>query len=179
MRGAISNSAMRPVVVVLCDPTSDADPCFFQATILRHPDFLFLQAAIEPLDIAVASRMVVRRSPASFGLTREWMLHPRTRGPEASEWPSPKTTRRRMSCSLILSEPFAAMSRCVHPLPGTGSKGPPCPERTFSSVGRIAVFRKVVRIPTFSPFTQRCLFGTLDSSMAVDERSHASVTWSR
>lgn len=48
----------------------------------------------------------------------------------------------------------------------------------FTSRGRIT-YRKVVRIPTFSPFTQRCLFGKLDSSMAVDERSHASVTWSR
>src|SRR5260370_42572820 len=29
------------------------------------------------------------------------------------------------------------------------SKGSPCPERTFSSFSRIAVFMKVVRIPTF------------------------------
>jgi hypothetical protein len=40
------------------------------------------------------------------------------------------------------------------------STGPPCPERTFSSVSWIAVFMKAVRIPTFSPFTQRLLFGS-------------------
>src|SRR6266849_1311202 len=40
------------------------------------------------------------------------------------------------------------------------SKGSPCPERTFSSFSWIAAFTKVVRIPTFSPFTQRLLFGS-------------------
>jgi hypothetical protein len=40
------------------------------------------------------------------------------------------------------------------------SKGSHCPERTFSSFSWIAVFMKVVRIPTFSSFTQRLLFGS-------------------
>jgi hypothetical protein len=40
------------------------------------------------------------------------------------------------------------------------SKGSLCPERTFSSFSWIAAFTKVVRIPTFSPFTQRLLFGS-------------------
>src|SRR4029077_4551947 len=40
------------------------------------------------------------------------------------------------------------------------SKGSPCPEHTFSSFSWIAVFMKVVRIPTFSSFTQRLLFGS-------------------
>ena len=42
MWGAIFHTKMRPVVIVLFDPTGDADPCFFQGAILRRPDFLFL-----------------------------------------------------------------------------------------------------------------------------------------
>ena len=56
---------MRPVVIVLLDPTSDASSCFFQAAILRRPDFFFLQAAMEPLDIAVAFRVMIGRPPVS------------------------------------------------------------------------------------------------------------------
>jgi len=41
---------MRPVVIVLLDPTSDGSPRFFQALVLRRPDLFFLQAAMEPLD---------------------------------------------------------------------------------------------------------------------------------
>ena len=48
MRGAIFDSPMRPVVIVLLDPTGDARSSLFQAPILRCPDFLFLQAAMEP-----------------------------------------------------------------------------------------------------------------------------------
>ena len=55
MRSAISESAMRPIVIVLLDPTSDAGSRFFQAAILRRPDFLFFQAAMEPFDVALPS----------------------------------------------------------------------------------------------------------------------------
>ena len=54
---------MRPVVIVLLDPTSDRGPRFLQAAILRGPDFLFLQAAMEPLDVAVAFRVMIRGAP--------------------------------------------------------------------------------------------------------------------
>ncbi len=63
MRSAISDSAVRPVVIVLLDPTSDRCSRFFQAPILRRPDFLFLQAAMEPFDVAVAFRVMIRRPP--------------------------------------------------------------------------------------------------------------------
>ena len=62
MRSAILDSAMRPVVIVLLDPTSNADTCFLQAAILRRPDFLFLQAAMESLDVAVAFRVMISRA---------------------------------------------------------------------------------------------------------------------
>ena len=39
------DSTMRPVVIVLLDPTSDRCLRFFQASILRRPDFLLFQAA--------------------------------------------------------------------------------------------------------------------------------------
>ena len=51
---------MRPVVIVLLDPTSDRGSRFLQAAILRGPDFLFLQAAMEPFDVAVAFRVMIR-----------------------------------------------------------------------------------------------------------------------
>ena len=41
------DSAMRPVVIVFLDPTSDRCLRFFQAAILRRPDFLFLQGLLE------------------------------------------------------------------------------------------------------------------------------------
>jgi len=53
MRSVISDSAVRPVVIVLLDPTSDRGSRFFQAPILRRPDFLLFQAAMEPFDVAV------------------------------------------------------------------------------------------------------------------------------
>ena len=64
MRRAIFDSAMRPVVIVLLDPTGDAGASLFQAPILRRPHFFFLQAAMEPFDVAVALGMVVSRAPA-------------------------------------------------------------------------------------------------------------------
>ncbi len=48
-------------MIVLLDPTSDAGPRFFQAAVLRRPDFLFLQAAMEPFNVAVAFRVMIRR----------------------------------------------------------------------------------------------------------------------
>src|ERR1700691_5751310 len=62
-RGTIPDAAMRSVVIVLLDPASDAAPCFFQAPILRRPDFLFFQTAMEPFDVAVAFRVMIRRPP--------------------------------------------------------------------------------------------------------------------
>ena len=53
---------MRPVVIVLLDPAGDAAPRFFHAPILRRPNFLFLQAAMEPLDVAVAFRVMIGRA---------------------------------------------------------------------------------------------------------------------
>ena len=67
MRSAIVNSAVRPVVIVLLDPTSDVAAGFFQAPILRRPDFLFFQAAMEPFDIAVAFRVVIGRAAMRNG----------------------------------------------------------------------------------------------------------------
>ncbi len=63
MRSTISDSAVRPVVIVLLDPTSDRGSRFFQAAILRRPDFLLFRAAMEPFDVAVAFRVVIRRTP--------------------------------------------------------------------------------------------------------------------
>ena len=37
--------------------------CLFQAAILRRPDFLLFQAAMEPFDVAVAFRVMIRRPP--------------------------------------------------------------------------------------------------------------------
>jgi len=63
MWGAIFDSPVRPIVIVLLDPTGDTGPGFFQAPILCGPDFLFLQAAMEPFDVAVAFRVMVGRAP--------------------------------------------------------------------------------------------------------------------
>src|SRR5690348_2326832 len=54
---------MRPVVIVLLDPTRDAGSGFFQAAVLCCPDFLFLQAAMEPFDVAVTFRVMISRAP--------------------------------------------------------------------------------------------------------------------
>jgi hypothetical protein len=61
VRSAISDSVMRPVVIVLLDPAGDRGTCFFQAAILLRPDFLFLQTAMEPFDVAVTLRVMVGR----------------------------------------------------------------------------------------------------------------------
>ncbi len=63
---------VRSVVIVLPDIAPDtgpadggAGPGFLQTPVLVEPDFLFLQAAVEPLDVAVAFRMVVSRAAAA------------------------------------------------------------------------------------------------------------------
>ncbi len=50
-------------MIVLLDPTGDAEPCFVQGAVLCGPDFLFFQAAMEPLDVAVALRVMIGRAP--------------------------------------------------------------------------------------------------------------------
>jgi hypothetical protein len=49
-------------VIVLLGPTGDRYPSFFQAQILRRPDFLLFQSAMEPFDVAVAFPMMIRRA---------------------------------------------------------------------------------------------------------------------
>src|ERR1700683_2483754 len=62
---AVLDSAMRPVVIVLLDPASDAGSRVFQAAILGRPNLLFFQAAMEPFDVAVAFRVMISRPPMS------------------------------------------------------------------------------------------------------------------
>src|SRR5882672_3441084 len=62
MRSAISDTAMRPVVIVLPDPTSDRGSRFFHTAIFRRPDFLFFQAAMEPFNVAVSLRVMIGRA---------------------------------------------------------------------------------------------------------------------
>jgi hypothetical protein len=54
---------MRPVVIVLLDLTSDADTRLFHDSMFRCPHFLFFQDAMEPFDVAVALRAMIRRPP--------------------------------------------------------------------------------------------------------------------
>jgi len=49
--------------MVLLDPTSDRCSRFFQTPILGRPDFLLFQAAMEPFDVAVTFRVMIRRPP--------------------------------------------------------------------------------------------------------------------
>ena len=59
MRGAISDTAMRAVVIVLLDPARDRRPRFLHVAILGRPHFFFLQAAMEPFYVTVAFRMII------------------------------------------------------------------------------------------------------------------------
>src|SRR5271169_3270217 len=68
---------MRPVVIVLLDPTSDVVPRLFHAPIFGRPDFLFLQAAMEPLDVAVALRVMIRRAPMGDAQPTQRLQEPR------------------------------------------------------------------------------------------------------
>jgi hypothetical protein len=53
---------MGPIVIVLLDPEPDRRTRLFDAAIFVHPDFLLLQAAMEPFDAAVSFRVKIRRS---------------------------------------------------------------------------------------------------------------------
>ena len=54
---------MRTVVIVLLDPARDAQLGLVEALVLVEPHLLFFQAAMEPLNVAVALGMVVSRAP--------------------------------------------------------------------------------------------------------------------
>jgi len=56
---------VRPVVIVLLDPSSDTGTRFFHASIFRCTDFLILQDAMESFDVVVAFRVMVGRAPMS------------------------------------------------------------------------------------------------------------------
>lgn len=58
---AIPHPEGRPVVIVLFDPTSGGYSRMFQAPMLCRPDSPLFQAAIQPPDIAVAFRAMIRR----------------------------------------------------------------------------------------------------------------------
>jgi hypothetical protein len=61
VRSAVSDSEVRPVVIVLLDPATDRCSRFLQAPIILRPDFLLFQAAMEPFDVAVAFWVMIRR----------------------------------------------------------------------------------------------------------------------
>lgn len=63
VRNAISDAVERPVEIVLLDSEADRLPRFPQVAIFRSPDFLFFQTAMEAFNVAVASRMRIRRTP--------------------------------------------------------------------------------------------------------------------
>jgi len=71
VRSAVLDSAVRPVVILVLDPTSDRGSRFIQAPILRRPDFLFFQAAMEQFDVAVTFGVVIRRPPVRDAETPE------------------------------------------------------------------------------------------------------------
>ena len=109
MRSAIFDSAMRPVVIVLLDPTSDRCPCFFQAPIFRRPDFLFFQAAMEPFDVAVAFRVMIRRPPMGDAEPTERLHEPRR-----SELRSIVGGQRHVRLAAALGQPceHGLLDRC-------------------------------------------------------------------
>jgi hypothetical protein len=53
-------------VIVLLDPARDAASRLFRASILCRPDLLFLQGAMEALDVAVITSAIRVFVPASF-----------------------------------------------------------------------------------------------------------------
>ena len=62
VRGSSVESTVRTVVIVLLDPARDARG-LVEVLVLVEPHLLFFQAAMEPLDIAVALGMVVGGVP--------------------------------------------------------------------------------------------------------------------
>ena len=87
-------------MIVLLDPMSDRSSCFWQIAILRHPDFLFLQAAMEPLDIAVAFRVMIRRTPMSDAQPPKCFQEPRR-----SELRAIVSGQRHASFTAALGQP--------------------------------------------------------------------------
>jgi hypothetical protein len=53
---------MRAAVIALFQIPADVFSRFGQAAILRSPHFFFLQAAVEPFEVAVALRVMVGRA---------------------------------------------------------------------------------------------------------------------
>jgi hypothetical protein len=70
VRRVILDSAMRPAVIVPLAPASDGSQSFVRTAILRRPDFLFLQAAVEPFDVAVTFRVATAGSLFATASTR-------------------------------------------------------------------------------------------------------------
>ncbi len=62
VRGSSVESTVRTAVIVLLDPARDARG-LVEVLVLVEPHLLFFQAAMEPLDIAVALGMVVGGVP--------------------------------------------------------------------------------------------------------------------
>jgi len=81
---------MRPVVIVLLDPTSNAGSRFIQAAILGRPDFLFLQAAMEPFDVAVALRVMIGRAAMDDAELSRLFTGPDSTIPLAGVYPIPQ-----------------------------------------------------------------------------------------
>jgi hypothetical protein len=109
VRHAISDSAMRPVVIVLLDPASDGSPSFHQSAILRRPNFFFFQGALEPFDVAVAVRVMLRRPPMHDAESPEGFQEPRRR-----ELRSVVRRQRQVLLAAALGQPFehGLLHRC-------------------------------------------------------------------
>ena len=110
MWSPVFDSAMRLVVIVLLDPTSDADPRFLQAAILGRPDFLFLQAAMESFDVAVALGVMIGRAPMldaqpreGFQKARRSELRAVVRGERYARFAAALGSRARTACSTAAS----------------------------------------------------------------------------
>src|SRR5262245_5940728 len=76
---AIVDATVWPVVIVLVQVATDVFSCLTETAIFRRPDCLFLQAAMEPFDVAVALRMVIRRATMRDAESRQ-RLHEARRG---------------------------------------------------------------------------------------------------
>jgi hypothetical protein len=62
-RGAIPQSSMRPVVIILPQVEGHAIPCLFEIPVFGQSHFFFLQAAMKALDVTVAFRVMISRAP--------------------------------------------------------------------------------------------------------------------
>src|ERR1700746_2275168 len=100
---------MRSVVIVLLDPASDRGTRFFHAPIFGRPDFLFLQAAMEPFDVAVALRVMIRRAPMGDAQPTQRLQEPRR-----SELRSVVRRERHVRRTTALGQPceYGLLDRC-------------------------------------------------------------------